>query len=226
MEIDIPDWCSMLMVGSPGVGMLEFTLSLANDYLDRGDTVIFVTVDKVPRDITDTLGCLGAEVDSLLGNRLFIVDFHTSLLGSFGSEAGDHRDGVMPVSDLEGIMYQVDSVAGGKDRPVRVFLHSVSTLFLYNQTNVVLKFFQITASRIRADYGTAIMTLHDGVHDQQAVNHLMAISDGTIELRFDAELRRRMRIRNVKGVNASGDWIPFNIRMVEPDSGVSLLTMR
>ena len=40
----------------------------------------------------------------------------------------------------------------------------------------------------------------------------MAIADGVLELKFDEELNRRMRIRNMRGCITSSQWIPFEIR--------------
>ena len=37
----------------------------------------------------------------------------------------------------------------------------------------------------------------------------MAIADGVLELKFDEELNRRMRIRNMRGCITSSQWIPF-----------------
>ena len=48
LKAQLPDLCSVLMIGSPGIGMLEIEISLAKDYLDAGETVIFVTMDMLP----------------------------------------------------------------------------------------------------------------------------------------------------------------------------------
>ena len=57
-----------------------------------------------------------------------------------------------------------------------------------------------------------MFTIHDGVHDERTVNHLMAISDGVVELQFDDNLNRRMRIRNIRGFITTSQWVPFEIR--------------
>ena len=111
-------------------------------------------------------------------------------------------------------------------RPVRVFLYTLSTLFLYNQSNVVLKFFQISSSKVRSSYGTMIFSIHDSVHDEKTVNHLMAIADGVIELKFDDDLNRRMRIRHMRGYPTSSQWVPFEIRGEVTDTCPALLEWR
>jgi KaiC/GvpD/RAD55 family RecA-like ATPase len=60
--------------------------------------------------------------------------------------------------------------------------------------------------------GSAFYTIHEGVHDEKTINHLMAIADGVLELQFDENLNRRMRIRNMRGYITSSQWIPFEIK--------------
>jgi KaiC/GvpD/RAD55 family RecA-like ATPase len=207
----LPKQCSMLMIGSPGIGVVEYITHMLKGYIERGETIIFVTVDTVPEDIVSTMRAMDIDTDEVMGKRLFIIDLHSSLLGSFNGHDSSSVDGVRKVNDLEGIMYNIGSITKDTGVPVRVFVHSISTLFLYNQTNVVLKFFQISSSKIKMDYGSVIFTLHDNVHDERTVNHLMAISDGVIELKFDNHLNRQVRVRHMRGYTLSTDWIPFDI---------------
>lgn len=220
-----PEWCSILMVGSPGIGTLEFNISLAKTYVDEGQTVVFVTADMHAENVLYMMERFGMDVKGMLGKKLFLIDYHSSLLGSF--ENGDnYKDDIRYVVDLEGIMFNIDSIANLTGAPIKIFIYSLSTLFLYNQSNVVLKFFQISSSRIRSEYGSAIFTLHDGVHDGTTVNHLMAIADGVLELKFDDDLKKRMRIRHMRGVATSSQWIPFEIKQVQPGNNRPLLEWR
>ncbi len=206
-----PDSSTTLMIGSPGIGILEVAVSIAKEWMEAGDQVVFVSVDLLPADLLEVMGAFGVSED-LRNERLCIIDYHSSLLGSM-----DHSDAcpgtdVKRCSDLEGIMFNIASLASSAEGPLRIVMHSLSTLFLYNQANVVLKFFQISSSRIRNEGGTAIFTVNEGVHDEKTVNHLMAISDGVMELKFDEDLQRRMRIRNMRGCVTSSKWTQFDIR--------------
>jgi len=222
IKATFPEWSSILMVGSPGIGSLEFNISLAKTYVDEGQTVVFVTADINADNLLYMMECFGMDVKEKLGKNLFIIDYHTSLLGSY--ENGDkNSDEVRFVVDLEGIMFNIDSIIEETGRPIKIFIHSLSTLFLYNQQNVVLKFFQISSSKIRTDYGSVVFTLHDEVHDGTVVNHLMAIADGVIELKFDEHLKKQMRIRHMRGYTTSSQWIPFDIKLVQPNNGRPLL---
>lgn len=209
-----PPRSTTLMVGSPGIGMLEFTAFVAKEWMRAGDVVIFVTVDLLPSDLIAAMGSFGITGEEQ-ERGLRIVDYHSSLLGSLDDVPAGEGPEIRRCSDLEGIMFNIASLASATDRPVRIVVHSLSTLFLYNQTNVVLKFFQISSSRIRNELGAAVFTVNEGVHDDRTVNHLMALADGVLELKFDEELHRRMRIRNMRGCVTSSQWIPFEIKRVK-----------
>ena len=213
----LPKHSSMLMIGSPGIGMAEYITHLVKGYLSRDETVIFVTVDMVPEDVIATMDAMDIDTEAVIGKRFFLIDFHSSLLGSFNGHDSSSIEGLRKVSDLEGIMYNIGSITKEIGTPVRIIIHSVSTLFLYNQSNVVLKFFQISSSKIKMDYGSVIFTLHESVHDDKTVNHLMALSDGVIELKFDAALNRQVRMRHMRGYTLSTDWIPFDIIRLSPE---------
>ena len=199
------------MVGSPGIGMLEFAAAIAKEWIETENLVIFVTVDLMPSDLLEVMNAFGVTKKGQEHN-LRIIDYHSSLLGSFEDSVICQGIEIRKCSDLEGIMFNISALASESERPVKIVVHSLSTLFLYNQANVVLKFFQISSSRIRNDFGAAIFTVNEGVHDDRTVNHLMAIADGVVELKFDEELNRRIRIRNMRGCITSSKWIPFEIR--------------
>lgn len=225
IKATFPEHSSMLMIGSPGIGMLEFAVSIVRDWMEQDNLVIFVTVDMLPIDLLDIMTSFGVSRE-VLGRNLFIIDYHSSLLGSLDDPTSCQGTEVRRVSDLEGIVFNMAALAEGTKKPVKIVIHSLSTLFLYNQANVVLKFFQISSSRIRNELGSAFFTIHEGVHDERTVNHLMAIADGVLELKFDEELNRRMRVRNMRGCVTSSQWIPFEIKQANDGHASSLLEWR
>ncbi|NLX46688.1 MAG: hypothetical protein GXY70_00730 [Euryarchaeota archaeon] len=209
-KTNFPQMCSVLVLGTPGVGLLEFQLSMVKEYLDRGEPVVFVTMDMIPRDLMAAMERFGISLD-LLGKGLYIIDYHSCLLGNSDEREMPERAKVRRIHDLEGIMFNVASIFAEEKRPLRVFMHTLSTLFLYNQASVVLKFFQISTSRIRSEYGMTVVSVFDGVHDEKALNHLVALADGVLELRFDNDLNRVLRVRHMRGMSVPGRWIPFEI---------------
>jgi KaiC/GvpD/RAD55 family RecA-like ATPase len=217
MRTSIPDMASVLMIGSPGIGLLEFNIGMVKEYLDNDELVIFVSMDSTPSDLMNLMDEFAIPTKEELGKNLFIIDFHSSLLGNAEESPHYDKDAVLMVADIEGIMFNVAAIVKDRKKPVRIFIYALSTMFLYNQVNVVLKFFQISSSRIRNEYGTVFYSLHDGVHDEKTTNHLMALADGVIELKFDQDLNRMMRIRHMRGMPSMNQWIPFEIRLADKD---------
>lgn len=211
----IPENTSVLMIGSPGIGLLEFNIGLVKEYVDNGEKVIFVTLDATPSDIIRMMAEFGINTEGVLGKSLFIIDYHSSLLGYAEEDRSFNKESVILVNDIEGIMFNVAGIVKDHGKPIKIFIYALSTMFLYNQVNVVLKFFQISSSRIRNEYGTVIYSLHDSVHDEKTTNHLMALADGVIELKFDQDLNRMMRFRHMRGRPSSNQWIPFEIRFAD-----------
>ncbi len=211
IEASFPEWSSILVIGSPGIGILEFNLTLAKKHLDDGVPVVLVTTDMRCKDLLSTMENFGIDYNEMLGDKLFIIDYHSSLLGSSKGEDESAHPEILNVVDLEGIMFNVDSISKKIETPMKIYVHSLSTLFLYSDPKVVLKFFQISSSRIRSDFGSAMFNIHDGVHDQRFINHLMAMADGVVELKFDDDLEKRMRIRHMRGTTTSSKWIPYKI---------------
>lgn len=209
-KTNLPQMCSVLMLGTPGVGLLEFQMGMVKEYLDQGEPVVFVSMDLLPKDLLSAMERFGIPLDRL-GKGLYVIDYHSTLLGNTDEREPGDRAKVRRIHDLEGIMFNVANIYDEEKRPLRIFMHTLSTLFLYNQASVVLKFFQISTSRIRSEYGTAIVSVFDGVHDEKALNHLVALADGVLELRFDEELNRVLRVRHMRGMSVSGQWIPFEI---------------
>ncbi len=209
-KTNFPQMCSVLMLGTPGVGLLEFQMGMVKEYLDQGEPVVFVSMDLLPKDLLSVMERFGVPLDRL-GKGLYVIDYHSTLLGNSDEREPGDRGKVRRIHDLEGIMFNVANIFAEEKRPLRIFMHTLSTLFLYNQPSVVLKFFQISTSRIRSEYGTAIVSVFDGVHDEKALNHLVALADGVLELRFDNELNRVLRVRHMRGMSVSGRWIPFEL---------------
>ncbi|MCX6651181.1 MAG: hypothetical protein NT131_05960 [Methanomassiliicoccales archaeon] len=51
----------------------------------------------------------------------------------------------------------------------------------------------------------------------------MALADGVLELRFDPDLNRMMRVRHMRGMSVSCHWIPFEISPLEGDAPIHVL---
>ena len=55
---------------------------------------------------------------------------------------------------------------------------------------------------------------------------LVALADGVLELRFDSDLNRVLRVRHMRGMSVSSRWIPFEISPARDEPSAQVLEWR
>ena len=108
-KTNLPAMCSVLILGTPGVGMLEFQMGMVKEYVEAGEPVVFVTMDLLPADLLKLMERFGIPLGGL-GKGLYIIDYHSGLLGSANGTENGERGKVRRIHDLEGIMFNVASI--------------------------------------------------------------------------------------------------------------------
>ncbi|MGQ0797064.1 MAG: RAD55 family ATPase, partial [Methanobacteriota archaeon] len=133
-----PTHYSVLVNGPPGVGKFEYLLMQARDSLSIGERVVFVTLDIHPDEIRLRAKALGLDLTEHEGDTFAFVD-------CYSAAAQDHLDAaparrtflVSSFSNLEGIDMAIHKAAQALGPPVRIFVYSVSTLFLHNSGQAI-----------------------------------------------------------------------------------------
>lgn len=208
----IPTNYSLLIIGPSGVGKLEYFVDLAKGYLEQGDGVVFVTVEAHTEDICGKFLRSGLDPAPYEGEKLVFIDCFSATAGQEPSSDPRKRTlSVSSLSNLEQIGMNITKAAEWLGPPTRVFFYTLSPLFFHNSTASLAKFFQIVSSQIRTKYGFAAYALHEGVHDDTTVKTLQMFVDGVIEMRFDENLKREMRVHHLKGLETTARWVSFNV---------------
>ncbi len=203
---------AVLLFGPSGVGKLPYCVDLAKEFLEEGENVIFVTVEAHPDDLRAAFERSGFSLDGYEGEKLVFVDCYSSIAGREPcSDPIKKCLHVSSLSNLEQIGMNITKAAEWLGPPTRVFFHSFSPLFFHNSPQALAKFFQIISAQIRSKYGFAAYALHEGVHDSTTVHTLRMFVDGVVEMRFNENLRREMRIHHMKGLEVNGRWISFQV---------------
>lgn len=208
----LPDNYAVLLLGPSGVGKLEYCVDLARQYMEDGDSVIFVTVESHTDDVRTIFERFGLDTERYEGEKLIFVDCFSSIAGQEPANDPQRRTlQVSSLSNLEQIGMNITKAAEWLSAPTRVFFYTLSPLFFHNSTQALAKFFQIVSAQIRTKYGFAAYALHEGVHDDTTVKTLQMFVDGLIEMRFNERLRREMRIHHLKGVEVPARWVSFHV---------------
>jgi len=195
------------------VGKLEYCLDLIHYFIERGNKVVFVTVDAHPDAIREGARRFDLELSKLEGESFVFVDCFSATIGQDSTTGnGERMFSVSSLSNLEQIGMNIMKGIEKLGKPIKVFFYTVSPLFLHNSPQAISKFFQIVSSQIKTKYGFVLFVLHDGVHDSMIVNTLEMFSDGVIEMKFDEKLKRMMRIHHMRGIPTNPTWLPFDLR--------------
>ncbi len=206
---ELPDYCSLLLMGPPGVGKFDYLTGVLKAYLENGQRVVFVCVDVSPADIRNLVSRKGGDVRSYMGRALIYVDcFSPSITDDVGKEA-EATMLVSSFSNLEGLGMAVAKAAETLTAPVKILFYTISTLFLHNSPQSLSKFFQIVSARVRTQMGLILYACHQGVTEERLENLLRSLVDGVIDMRFEGPAGREIRLQHLRGYQVDPSWQPF-----------------
>lgn len=209
MEEVFPQNYSVLLVGSPGVGKSEYCLHLAKEYLDKGEKVVFLTTKKSPADIRKRMKEVGVDIEGHEGKDFLFIDVFTR-------SAGTPEDTVIHIdnpANLNLVSVRLADATEVLGKPVRIIFDSLSTFFLHATDVEIRKFFESLNTKITIDYGFAIFTLQDEMHDEKVVTALKSMVGAVLEMKLEEapSLRRRFRVLFAKGISYTQDWVDFQV---------------
>jgi len=205
-----PSHFSLLVSGPPGVGKFEWIAGLARAYLERGERVVFVTLDMHPREVRERARAVGLDLGKYEGTGFLFVDSYSATASEKPEDAGGKKVySVASYSNLEGLGMAISKAAVDLKPPIRVVFYTISTLFLHNPPAAIGKFFQIVTNRVKTNIGFIAYAVHEGVHDPLTMNLLRSLVDGVVELRFNDAMDREVRAHHLRGISLKSEWRPF-----------------
>ena len=208
--LEYPAHYSVLLVGPPGAGKLEYALELVRHYFGRDERVVFVTLDISPDEIRERARRLGLDLERHEGSEFVFVDCYSSnATDRFDTAVRKGTFTVSSFSNLEGIGMTISKAAHELRPPVRILFYTVSTLFLHNSPQVIAKFIQIITSRVKSNTGFILYAVHDGVHEPITMSLLQSLVDGVVEMRFNDAMEREIRVHHLRGVFVDPRWERF-----------------
>jgi KaiC/GvpD/RAD55 family RecA-like ATPase len=209
MKDKFPEKYAILLRGPPGVGKFEYCLDLAWYYLTRNESVVYITTERSPEEVKERAGSMRIDLNRYEGSSLLFVDAYSWSVGK-KYEPGYTLDNP---SNLNELNIKIKKAVDRLSPPRHLIFDSISPIFLHNSTEAVTKFFQVLVSRTKTEYGSILCTLQDGVHDPRAVNTLIYLVDGLIEMEYEEgkNLIRKLRIHHIRGVRVDQSWMRFDV---------------
>ncbi len=216
-QVRFPTNYSLLLSGPPGVGKFEFIISQVQQAILTGERVVLVTLDLHPGEMRARAKELHVDLDTVEGDAFLFVDCYSATSSEHPEPPMGKRTYIVSsFSNLEGIGMAMSKAAQELGTPVRIFVYSVSTLYLHNSTQAIAKFFQIVTSRVKTNMGSILYAVHDGVHDPMTMNLLRSLVDGVVEMRFTDAMEHEFRVHHMRGYRVDPAWRPFTFIPTAP----------
>lgn len=186
-ELDIafeggyPNPGTVAVIGPAGQEKLAFAFHFAAAGANKGENVIYVCLDMPPGEVETKAGAIGIALVPHTNKELFFIDAYSQAAGAKGAERSDaHVPGPAALNDLSLALNALLEKSGGK--PMRMVLHSLSTLCLYSQPETVLKFLQMIDGRLKSANATCLWLVDDGLHDRKFISSVEAACDQVLRI--------------------------------------------
>jgi KaiC/GvpD/RAD55 family RecA-like ATPase len=190
------------VIGPPGLGKSFITRKIVEGFLAEGGPVFYVSLDDVvyAREDEGFYVINGFKTSIPLPNNAFTASINPE----------------NPGRALETISNIVASRTGG--RRGLIVVDSINTILVASDPFVALDFIRGLKALCRKHGLLGLVTLHTGIPGFEQLEAIITyMVDGVIEMEYDPNLEemgiplRRIRIRRMRGVPHSLQWVPFTI---------------
>ncbi|HDD26701.1 MAG TPA: AAA family ATPase [Acidilobales archaeon] len=236
----IPRTSTIIIAGAAGTGKSVFLVHIAKNFMERGEKVVYLTLDDSPKAILEMFESFGWDVRGYVSKGLLLlIDGFSFRLKGFKVEKrieGVVRE-VRP-DDLDRLLYVLTEVvdSNGLKNSGLLVIDSLNELMFRFDLTQVLDFVRSVRAVISKGRGViSLITLHTSTESlRELAAHLEYLVDGVIATRIEPDLQelgipvKQLMVRKMRGAPTNPLWIPYvivsdGIRGVDPNKLASLI---
>ncbi|MBR9682453.1 MAG: AAA family ATPase [Candidatus Aenigmarchaeota archaeon] len=208
----LPEKSSIMLIGPPGCGKTTLAQQFMSQGIKEKDGLMYVTLDAGPEEIESSMKSFGWKTKSPC---LSFIDGYSWRVGE---PKGKHV--MSNLGNINELNIAISAVIDEQKKFVgkRSVFDSMSTLLIYANSSLVVKFIPVMIAKEKKAGYTNILILEEGVHDQKTVTTLNYVTDGVIEFKMEGD-KRFLRVSRMKATKHKRDWVEFKVT----DKGIVLM---
>ena len=187
LKLGFRENANVLLIGPPGNEKLAFAIQFINQGLLERQNCVYITTDLAPSEIEQRASEFGFAIAPFTNNGLYFVDCYSWTLGKPSGREDIEVPGPSALNELSIGITQAVQQAYKPGLKSRAVLHSLSTLLLYNEPEIVYRFLQITGARLKAAEVTTLYLVEAGMHDEKVLTTLKHLCDSVFEITKEGE---------------------------------------
>ncbi len=236
----VPRSSTIVLAGPGGTGKSVITTHIARNFMERGERVIYLTLDDSPKAVLEMFDSFGWRHERYVGSgKLLIIDgfsFRLKGLRRWGSLPGVVRE--VSMEDLSRVLYVVNEVLEkyGIENEGVLIIDSLNELMFRFDLTQILDFVRTLRATVSKGRGViALITLHTSTSTlRELAAHLEYLVDGIIVTRIEPELQgigiplKQLMVKKMRGAPTNPLWIPYvvsseGIKGVDPSKLSALI---
>lgn len=206
----IPESSITMLLGPANIGKFEFCSQFLWEGLKQGEPMLLILTRDSPKNIINKFETMGCKIEDYAERGLVrIIDCYSEFVGVRSTKSFITKVG--GPSDLTTLSFQTSNAL--KDlqknkKPIRCVFHSISTLFLYNTPEDMMRFFTYLIGMVKTMNGTLVFTLERIIGEEMA-HRISELVEGIIEFKVEKEMFviNPMRI----GKKLFARWIQYRL---------------
>jgi KaiC/GvpD/RAD55 family RecA-like ATPase len=183
----LPGRSLMMLIGPPGRDKKVFCEQFIYYGLGEGEPAIYICTDRSIRAIRDDMAKFNWFVTDFEAKRMLrFIDCYSWSLETMPprEESVFYTPGPSSLNEIAIALSQAKEQVWKAGKPLRIVLESLSTLFLYNNPDVIFRFIQVIGARAKSADASMLLVLEEGMHEEKIITTIEHLTDLTMVLKI------------------------------------------